>query len=303
MTESVERKDETNFARLRSDIEAQVDRKIRTPKDFDFLSACIAERLHQTVSTSTLKRVWSYVASDTKPRLSTLDILAQFIGYHDWEDYCASDTENDVATEQADLQSPSLTSPQDQRKPRHNGLMILLAVVAVSLVVGILYLVRESKEASDSPHIIRQGDTFATYDDIHRLFGIHVRDTAWWQAVPRQDGLYVWCPQHHHPQWHNEGDSSRLFPTIAEYLTFDDNNDSINTAIVNRLNAERYNVAIRFKELRLTFMRGLRSDSAFTFLGAYRISVALTDTTRTVWERVALDIDLEHLDNLQKLRN
>lgn len=301
MTESVERKDENNFARLRSDIEAQVGRKIRTPKDFDFLSACIAERLHQPISTSTLKRVWSYVATDTKPRLSTLDLLAQFVGYHDWEDYCSTDTENGVATEQADLQSPPLTSPKGQHKFWKNGLMILLAVVVVSLIVGILYIVRGSND-TDTSHFIRQGDTFASYDDIHRLFGIHVRDTAWWQAVPRQDGLYVWCPQHHHPQWHNEGDSSRLFPTIAEYLTFD-NSDSISTSIVNRLNAERYNVAIRFKELRLTFMRGLRSDSTFTFLGAYRISVALTDTTRTVWERVALDIDLEHLDNLQKLRN
>ena len=103
--------------------------------------------------------------------------------------------------------------------------------------------------------------------------------------------------------FHNEGDSPRLFPTIAEYLTFEDNNDSINAVIVNRLNAERYFGALRFKELRLTFMRGLRSDSSFTFLGAYRISVALTDTTHVIWERVALDIDLEHLDNLQKLRN
>ena len=76
-----------HIERLRTDIETQVGRKIRTPKDFDFLSACIAEHLHQTVSTSTLKRVWNYVASDATPRLSTLDILAQFVGFKDWEDY------------------------------------------------------------------------------------------------------------------------------------------------------------------------------------------------------------------------
>ena len=35
------------------------------------------------------------------------------------------------------------------------------------------------------------------------------------QPIPHHEGLFVWCPQHRHPLWHNEGDSASLFPSIA----------------------------------------------------------------------------------------
>ena len=32
-------------------------------------------------------RIWGYVAEDVKPRKSTLDVLTQFLGYQDWNEY------------------------------------------------------------------------------------------------------------------------------------------------------------------------------------------------------------------------
>ena len=75
--------------RLCSCIETQLNHPVRTPKDFEQLSQLIDERLHQHVSTSTLKRLWGYVTNEFAPRTSTLNILAQFAGYADFALYPA----------------------------------------------------------------------------------------------------------------------------------------------------------------------------------------------------------------------
>ena len=39
------------------------------------------------LSLSTIKRVWGYVESSGAPRISTLNTLAQFLDYADWNAY------------------------------------------------------------------------------------------------------------------------------------------------------------------------------------------------------------------------
>jgi hypothetical protein len=81
-------KNEPEIIQLLRDIERDVNRRIRTPHDFDFLALEIWNRLHQNISTSTLKRLWRYVDGTQGPRLATLTLLARFVGYTDWDDYC-----------------------------------------------------------------------------------------------------------------------------------------------------------------------------------------------------------------------
>ncbi len=73
---------------LRSDIETALKKKLCTPKDFDFLRDRIYARLHILVSRTTLMRIWGYVDEGVTPRQGTLDILAQFLGYQNWDGYC-----------------------------------------------------------------------------------------------------------------------------------------------------------------------------------------------------------------------
>ena len=73
--------EQTNTLRLCRAVEADLGRAMRTPKDFDFLSEQILERVHQHLSATTLKRLWGYLPGDTQPRQTTLDILAQFEGF------------------------------------------------------------------------------------------------------------------------------------------------------------------------------------------------------------------------------
>lgn len=72
---------------LRLDIEESVKRKIRTPYDFEFLTGAIWERQHENISPTTLKRLWGYIEGADTTRRTTLCLLAQFLGYADWEAY------------------------------------------------------------------------------------------------------------------------------------------------------------------------------------------------------------------------
>ena len=77
---------------LRQLVEESADHAIATSNDFIFLSGEIQGRLNENLSVSTLKRLWGYVEGYTSVRPSTLDILARFTGFPDWEtfvsDYC-----------------------------------------------------------------------------------------------------------------------------------------------------------------------------------------------------------------------
>lgn len=78
------------IAALRLDIEQSVQRKMRTPYDFEFLAGVIWERLHENLSPTTLKRLWGYIDGADATRRTTICILAQFLGYADWETYLDS---------------------------------------------------------------------------------------------------------------------------------------------------------------------------------------------------------------------
>ena len=73
--------------RLCKEIETAIGKQPKTPKDFDQLREMIYGRLHCYVGRTTLMRLWGYVDEPVEPRQSTLDILSQYLGYHNWEDY------------------------------------------------------------------------------------------------------------------------------------------------------------------------------------------------------------------------
>lgn len=111
--------------RLLSQVEEKAGRKIKTPKDFEFLVEQIYEHTHTSISVSTLKRVWGYVDSNYSVRESTLDLLAQFVGYENYRHFLQQF--HDVPTI---LEAPT-SKPSNLRWP----LYIFLALIAVSVLV------------------------------------------------------------------------------------------------------------------------------------------------------------------------
>ena len=68
-------------------------------------------------------------------------------------------------------------------------------------------------------------------------------------------------------------------------------------------NSELFYNGRRNNDICLTFMKSLRPDSLYTFIGVYRFSMSKSDTTHIVWEKVADECDLQHLELLEQLRN
>ena len=72
---------------LRSDLEQRVGQQLQSPADFQLLIQQIWEKNHAVLSLSTIKRLWGYVESNGTPRLSTLNTLAKFLDFADWNAY------------------------------------------------------------------------------------------------------------------------------------------------------------------------------------------------------------------------
>ena len=99
-TETVMNKNAPEILALRMDIEKELQRRIKTPYDFEFLTGVVWERLHEHISPTTLKRLWGYIDGADTTRRSTLCLLSRFLGYEDWEAYMAALTNRtDVESE------------------------------------------------------------------------------------------------------------------------------------------------------------------------------------------------------------
>lgn len=63
-------------------------REIHSTNDFELLSSDIEDSIGEYLSVSTLKRLWGYVSMTPTPRISTLDILARYVGEKSFSEYC-----------------------------------------------------------------------------------------------------------------------------------------------------------------------------------------------------------------------
>ena len=140
---------------LRNDIEIALNRKMQTPKDFDFLRDRIYARLHILISRTTLMRIWGYVEEGVEPRKGTLSVLAQFIGYQDYEDYCSNALES-----KEQQSSPVMNRRLSVEKELHYGEHLRLTwqpdrECDVEYLGNLTFRVVASKNTR-----LRKGDTF-----------------------------------------------------------------------------------------------------------------------------------------------
>ena len=82
----VEHFNQEDFERLKHEVETLVGRTIMSPKDFEFLTCQILGYTKESISISTLKRMWGYVASSCKPSAYNLNLLSRMVGYPDCRD-------------------------------------------------------------------------------------------------------------------------------------------------------------------------------------------------------------------------
>lgn len=79
---------------VRNKIEQKFGSPIRYPKDCDSLANSISKECRCKISGSTLKRLFGLIKGTEKPRLWTLDLLANYLNHKSWEDLMNHLTDN-----------------------------------------------------------------------------------------------------------------------------------------------------------------------------------------------------------------
>lgn len=287
---------EKALAKLRELIEAVVERKMKTPKDFEFLSECIFEKFHERISPTTLKRLWGYLSETTTPRKSTLDILSMFVGYDNWKDFCKK---NPIEEEKRKEERGENRDEKTQKKRLSPAILYtIIALLLIGIISGVAYHIVSKSPDKSSTYTLKIGDSFSSPHEYLKLFGIHAKEKLWGQILPHHPNISVWGPDYHNKEWHNEGDKSKMMPTITEYWK----PEGADSARIVERNIDQFNHCSRLNEIRITFMKNL-IDTNYVFLGVYRLSLELSDSTKVIWERVANECDLNNLDYLEELRN
>lgn len=138
--------------RLCKEVERTLGRRIESPQDFVWLSEEVAKSGKGTLSVNTLKRLWGYLDDGHATRRSTLDVLAQFIGYRDYVALCKDqeERENEIAREEEVRKEENgkeerleeiIEEEAGKKGIKSRWIGALLAVVAaIALMVGSFYL-------------------------------------------------------------------------------------------------------------------------------------------------------------------
>jgi len=84
--------------KLKHEVERTTGHQLRVSRDFEELSHLLLSHTRERLSPTTLKRFWGYLSKekvDTRPH--TLDVLARFVGYKDYADFCShADSSDEV---------------------------------------------------------------------------------------------------------------------------------------------------------------------------------------------------------------
>jgi hypothetical protein len=75
-------------------VEKQFGKKIAYQRDCKTLSERVFEQTHEYISPATLRRLFGFLSTNSKPTRATLDILARYCGYSDWQKF----VENQINT-------------------------------------------------------------------------------------------------------------------------------------------------------------------------------------------------------------
>ena len=92
--------DTPHISLLKKKVEEVIDFPLSTHGDFLRLSAGVEFTLREHMSESTLERLWGYSTRRYETvSIRTLNVLARFVGYHGWEEFCSKVGEKGTESE------------------------------------------------------------------------------------------------------------------------------------------------------------------------------------------------------------
>lgn len=120
-----------------------------TNYDFENLSEVIFVQTQVRLSATTLKRIWGKLKYDSKPTLTTLNTLAQFIGFEDWRSFKQSEVEPNYIAAPIHQTSEVERIHLNEKKPIRLSWLIIGSV----LVIASCFFIFSSKK----PHKLDPG--------------------------------------------------------------------------------------------------------------------------------------------------
>lgn len=142
------------IGRLKAKVEEKMGRTLVTPTDFNRLSLQMQQEMGESISVSTVKRVWNYVPSLHHPSVDTLTCLARFVGYRDWPSFV------DACSGKGEEDSTFFSEPQIRTDALSPGDMLEFSW-APDRFCRVLYLGDNTFQVLESIHgKLREGDTF-----------------------------------------------------------------------------------------------------------------------------------------------
>ena len=87
-----------DIKRLISFVEKVAGKSIQGSRDFMFLCEQLKEFTGESISVSTLKRIWGYTNSKSQFSLHSLDLLSRMVGFSSWDSFL--EDKSDIPTSQ-----------------------------------------------------------------------------------------------------------------------------------------------------------------------------------------------------------
>lgn len=112
-------------------------------QDFESLSKKIQDTTGVTLSVATLKRIWGKIRYESKPTITTLNTLAQFIGFENWRTFKHSHSLNGVSNSQGTPSTIPVSPKSKNWKP-------LVGIALGIIAVGVVYYYLNSNQVQHS---------------------------------------------------------------------------------------------------------------------------------------------------------
>lgn len=164
---------------VKKQIEQVYGQEIKYPRDCEGLAVCITEKTGNSISSSTLKRLYGFVRTSSKPSQFTCDTIALYIGYAGWESY-----EKSKHSENNEVDN-TLSIAKDKRTKKIKWFIVPFAIICIAIfwfLWSTFSHTEEWKEIAPMPEV-RSGGRMVVYENSFYYLGgsdaEFMRDNVW----------------------------------------------------------------------------------------------------------------------------
>lgn len=138
--------------KCRSLVEQQLgwgDSEEWSSQDFETLSARILEKTHVQLSVITLKRIWGKIRYESRPTVTTLNALAQFVGFENWRSFKQHESSLNGHGSHRTETEPLQEQPGAQPSKKNRKKVVYSLLAGAVLAAALLYYAASPPPATD----------------------------------------------------------------------------------------------------------------------------------------------------------